>query len=102
VLWSKPSEITFFAALGLPLIVSAPVGQHEAYNRRWAIEAGAAIAQPAANLAGEWLSDLISDGTLAGAAWSGFRRLPNLGLYKILHAAGAAGAAGAGRGMNAT
>src|SRR5262249_18525136 len=28
-LWTKPSELTFFAGLGLPLILSPPVGVHE-------------------------------------------------------------------------
>ena len=28
------------------------------------------------------------DGTLAGAAWSGFMRLPKFGLYRILEAVG--------------
>ena len=38
VLFTKPSEMTFFAALGLPIVFSWPVGVHERYNRRWAIE----------------------------------------------------------------
>jgi len=37
-----PSEMTFFAALGLPLILAPAVGVHERYNARWATEAGAA------------------------------------------------------------
>ena len=40
VLWTKPSEMTFFSGLGLPLMFSWPVGVHEQYNRRWAIESG--------------------------------------------------------------
>jgi hypothetical protein len=43
VLWTKPSEMTFFAALGLPLVFAPPVGQHESYNLRWAREAGAGV-----------------------------------------------------------
>jgi hypothetical protein len=84
VLWSKPSEITFFAALGLPMVCSWPVGVHEQYNRRWVIEAGAGLKQRDPRFAGEWLADWLADGTLAGAAWSGFRRLPAGGLYNIV------------------
>lgn len=84
VLWSKPSELTFFAALGLPLVFCPPIGVHEEYNRRWAVEAGAGLRQGAPALAAEWLDDWLSDGTLAGAAWSGFQRLPKAGLYRIL------------------
>jgi hypothetical protein len=86
VLWTKPSEMTFFAALGLPIVFSAPVGVHEGYNRRWAIEAGAGFAQGDPRFASGWLGEWIADGTLAGAAWSGALRLPSLGLYEIAEA----------------
>ena len=86
LLWTKPSEMTFFAALGLPLVLSPPVGTQEAYNGRWAVEAGAGLAQRAPNVAGEWLSEWLADGTLAGAAWNGFTRLPKRGLFRILRA----------------
>ncbi len=83
VLWTKPSEVTFYGALGLPLVLSAPVGAHESYNRRWAREAGAGLKARDARWAAEWLTEWLEDGTLAGTAWNGFRRLPNLGLYRI-------------------
>jgi UDP-N-acetylglucosamine:LPS N-acetylglucosamine transferase len=91
VLWTKSSEITFFAALGLPLVFSRPMGVHEEYNRRWAIEAGAGLVQGDPRHAAGWLSDWISDGTLAAAAWSGATRLPSLGLYDIADAVLGAG-----------
>jgi hypothetical protein len=84
VLWSKPSEIAFFAALGLGMVFTWPVGEHEAYNRRFVIEAGAGVRQEEPRYAAEWLADWLADGTLAGAAWSGFRRLPSRGLYRIV------------------
>ena len=28
VLWTKPSELCFYPALGIPLIMSAPLGAH--------------------------------------------------------------------------
>ena len=88
VLFTKPSEMTFFAALGLPLVFSWPVGVHERYNRRWAIEAGAGLKQRDPRFANEWIQEWLVDGTLAGAAWSGFMRLPKFGLYRILEQAG--------------
>jgi hypothetical protein len=84
VLWTKPSEMTFFGALGLPLVLSPPVGAQESYNRRWAIEAGAGLAQRDPAFAGEWLGEWLADGTLAGAAWNGFTRLPKRGLFRVL------------------
>lgn len=83
ILWTKPSEMTFYGALGLPLVLSAPVGAHERFNRRWAREAGAGLKARDPRFAAEWMRDWLEDGTLAGAAWNGFRRLPNLGLYRI-------------------
>jgi UDP-N-acetylglucosamine:LPS N-acetylglucosamine transferase len=84
VLWTKPSELSFYAALGLPLVFAAPVGVHERYNRRWVRESGAGLVQRDPSSAWQWLSDWLEDGTLAGAAWSGFTRLPKHGLYRIL------------------
>jgi len=86
ILWTKPSEMTFYGALGLPLLFSAPVGAQERYNRRWAVESGAGIAQRDPRFAGEWIAEWLSSGTLAAAAWSGFLRLPKFGLYRILQA----------------
>jgi len=83
-LWTKPSEMTFFGALGLPLIAAPPVGVHEERNLRWAVAQGAALPQADPDRAGEWLPRWIEDGTLARAAWNGYRRLPALGLYEIL------------------
>jgi hypothetical protein len=88
VLWTKPSEMTFFGALGLPLVLSAPVGAHERYNRRWAVEQGAGLHQREPRHAAEWLGEWLSDGTLATAAWAGFKALPKYGLYKILEELG--------------
>jgi hypothetical protein len=89
VLWTKPSELTFYAALGLPLISAPPVGVHERYNRRWAREGGAALKQRDARFASEWLMDWLADGLLASAAWAGYMRLPKFGTYRILEAVAA-------------
>jgi len=89
VLWTKPSEMCFYAALGIPLICAPPVGVHERHNRRWVREAGAGVKQRDARFAGEWLADMLSDGVLAAAAWAGFMRLPKFGLYRILDVLGA-------------
>jgi UDP-N-acetylglucosamine:LPS N-acetylglucosamine transferase len=84
-LWSKPSELTFFAALGLPFIAAPPVGMHELANLRWAAERGAALEQGDPAAAGEWLSAWVKDGVLANAAEAGMR-LPQMGLYEIADA----------------
>lgn len=83
ILWTKPSELTFYGGLGLPLLFSPPVGRHETYNQRWATENGAALLQRDPSAAEDWLVEWLADGTLAAAAWAGFRRLPHSGLYRI-------------------
>ena len=88
ILWTKPSEMTFFSALGLPLILSQPVGVHERYNRRWAIENGPGLKQRDPLHAEYWLREWLNEGTLAAAAWYGFLRMPKFGLYQILERVG--------------
>jgi UDP-N-acetylglucosamine:LPS N-acetylglucosamine transferase len=83
LLWTKPSELTFFAALGLPLLLAPPVGAHERYNRQWLLENGAAL-QPDRERIGPWLRAKLADGTLARAARAGTERLPKRGLYRIV------------------
>ena len=86
VLWTKPSEMTFYAALGLPLVLAPPVGGHERYNAQWAMEHGAGLWQLDPDEAEGWLTEWLQEGTLAEAAWSGFRRLPNRGTFEIVAA----------------
>jgi hypothetical protein len=62
------------------------VGRHEAYNLRWSREAGAGVKQRDPRFMAERLLDWIEDGTLAGAAWSGYMRLPKFGTYRIASA----------------
>jgi hypothetical protein len=90
VLWTKPSELTFFAALGLPLVLTPPLGVQERHNRRWAQQRGAALRQARPRHASEWLHEWLRDGTLAMAAWNGYLRLPKFGLYQILEQVGVA------------
>jgi hypothetical protein len=83
ILWTKPSELVFYAGLGLPLLLSEPVGIHEAYNRRFARENGAALKQRNPSVIAERLRELLEDGHFATAAWAGYRRIPHRGLYEI-------------------
>ena len=98
VLWTKPSEMCFYAALGIPLVCGSPVGVHERFNRRWVREAGAGVKQRDPRFATEWLGDMLSEGTLAAAAWAGFMRLPKFGLYRILETVAAGSGAPASPG----
>jgi hypothetical protein len=69
-------------------VLPPPVGIHEVYNRRWAIEHGVGLKQREPDQAGYWIREWLSEGVLAAAAWIGFLRLPKFGLYQILEAGG--------------
>jgi hypothetical protein len=84
ILWTKPSELVFYAGLGLPLLLSDPIGIHESYNLRWVRENGAGLKQRDPRVTGERLLDFLADGHLAAAAWAGYKRLPHRGLYQIV------------------
>jgi len=84
VLWTKPSELSFFCALGIPILLAPAIGTHEALNRRWLHEIHAGIDPPGAvEYVHEWLFDLRRNGRLAEAAWDGFLKARKLGVYKI-------------------
>ncbi len=84
VLWTKPSELSFYCALGIPIIFSQPVGYHEKQNRRWVREMGAGFKMPGpARYCNEWLFDLRRKGRLAEAAWNGFLKGRKKGTYFI-------------------
>lgn len=84
ILWTKPSELTFYAALGIPIVISKPVGAHERFNRKWLRQCGAGLKQGNPRHAAHWLTEWLEDGVLAGAAWSAFTRLPKDGTHRIV------------------
>jgi len=72
VLWTKPSELVFYAGLGIPLIMAPSVGAQENYNRTWLKTINAGISQNNPKYVSEWLFDWIESGWLAEAAMAGF------------------------------
>lgn len=84
ILWTKPSELSFYCALGLPIIMAPAIGSQEKFNRKWLMEIRAGIKQIKPEYAHQWLVALLNNGSLAEAAWSGFLRARKLGTYNIL------------------
>ena len=84
VLWTKPSELSFFCALGIPIIMTPAIGPLEKCNRRWLREIGAGFKQQNPELTDQWLFDLLRKGRLAEAAWNGFLKARKYGTYNIL------------------
>lgn len=83
ILWTKPSELSFFASLGLPIIIAPPIGSQEDFNREWLQTIGAGIDQEDPAYTHEWLFDWLKSGWLAEAAMEGFIDAPHAGAYRI-------------------
>ena len=83
VLWTKPSELCFYPALGIPLIMSAPLGAHEERNLETVLRVGAGQRQEDPRAAAEWLTDWANNGLLALNAFQGYFHMPRLGTENI-------------------
>jgi hypothetical protein len=83
ILWTKPSELSFYCALGIPIIMSPIIGSQEKFNRKWLREIQAAMKQEKPDYTDQWLYDLLNRGTLAESAWDGFLKARKLGIFKI-------------------
>jgi hypothetical protein len=84
ILWTKPSELSFYCALGIPIIMTPAIGPQEKCNRRWLREIGAGIKQQDPEFANQWLFDMLNRGRLAEAAWNGFLKARKYGTYNII------------------
>lgn len=83
ILWTKPSELSFYSALGIPIIVAPPIGSQEEFNRRWLLKSGFGLSQENPNYAFQWLFDWLEKGYLAEAAMEGFIEGEKMGTLKI-------------------
>jgi hypothetical protein len=84
ILWSKPSELSFYTALGIPVIMTPTIGAQEKANKRWLREIQAGIKQENPDYTDQWLFDLLNKGRLAEAAWAGFLKARKRGTYNIM------------------
>ncbi len=83
ILWTKPSELSFYCGLGIPIIVAPTIGSQEQHNQGWLMEIQAAFPQEDPHYAHQWLFDMLEAGRLADAAWDGFLKARKYGTYKI-------------------
>ena len=83
ILWTKPSELSFYAALGIPIIISPPIGSHEALNQKWLFMIRGGIPEEDPEFTEEWLFEYLNNGVLAEVAWEGFMEAPKYGTYNI-------------------
>lgn len=83
ILWTKPSELSFYSALGLPILIAPPIGSQEDFNKAWLISNGFGIAQENLAYTDQWLFDWISGGYFAACAKKGFTEEGRLGVSNI-------------------
>jgi hypothetical protein len=84
ILWTKPSELSFYTALGLPILMAPTIGSQEDFNREWLLGLEAGIDQRDMRDFEGWFFELLASGELARAAFNGFSRAPRQGTYDII------------------
>lgn len=83
ILWTKPSELSFYTGAGIPIIMAPVIGSQEEFNRLWLQQIGGGIDQLNPENTDEWLFDWINSGALARMAWNGYIEAPTHGAYRI-------------------
>lgn len=83
ILWTKPSELSFYAALGIPIIMAPSIGSQEEFNKEWLLTIAAGLPQKDPRYTDQWLFDWLDSGWFAEAAMEGFLEAPKFGTYNI-------------------
>ncbi len=83
ILWTKPSELSFYVALGIPIIMSDPIGSQEHFNKKWLTTIGAGIQQEDPRYTDEWLFEWLHGGILVEAAINGYFKAGKYGTFNI-------------------
>jgi hypothetical protein len=83
LLWTKPSELVFYAALGLPILLAPPVGGQEHANRNWLLSHHAALDAGDPAMLDQRIAHLVAEGELCRIAWNAYSRLERNGLERI-------------------
>jgi len=83
ILWTKPSELSFYSALGLPIIIAPPLGYQEDFNKEWLLKIGAGINQGEPEKTKDWLFEMLESGLVAEAAMQGFIETEKFGVFNI-------------------
>lgn len=83
ILWTKPSELSFYAGLGIPIIIAPTIGSQEDFNKRWLLHIGAGLPQEDPKYANQWIYDYLNAGDFAEMAMQGFLEIEKKGTYNI-------------------
>jgi hypothetical protein len=83
ILWTKPSELSFYSALGIPILIAPPLGSQERSNLRWLLKSGYGMPQENPKYTKEWLFDWLKEGYLAEMAFEAFVEGKSLGSFEV-------------------
>ncbi len=83
VLWTKPSELSFYVALGIPIIIAPPIGSQEDFNKEWLLRMDSGIVQINPKHTNQWFFDYLKGGGFAKAAFQGFIEGEKMGTFNI-------------------
>ncbi|MFH1820744.1 MAG: hypothetical protein ABH805_02425 [Candidatus Nealsonbacteria bacterium] len=84
ILWTKPSELSFYSALGVPIIIAPPIGSQEDFNKRWLVNSGFGTVQKSLSSVDQWLFQWLDNGFLAEYAMQGFIEGEKMGTLNIM------------------
>ncbi len=83
VLWTKPSELSFYSALAVPVMILPPIGYQEEFNKDWLVKNGFGIMPEPIEYISQWIYDYLDAGLLADIAMQGFMEGEQMGAFKI-------------------
>lgn len=84
VLITKPSELTFYCALGLPILLTEPIGYQEERNKQWALENNFALDFPYHESLDKFIEREITNNSFAEIATNAFKNNSQNGVYQII------------------
>ena len=83
ILWTKPSELVFYSALGIPIIMTDPLGPQEEANRNWLLEIGAGTSQYLSKYTNFWLMNRLNTKEFSRMAFAGWNKGIRTASYRI-------------------
>lgn len=84
ILFTKPSELSFYCGLGIPIVTLPCLGPHEESNKRWLQEVGATYDYANFDDVREDFFEMIERGKFAELAWNGFVNGEHNGTQNII------------------
>jgi hypothetical protein len=83
LLWTKPSELVFYSALGIPIIMTSPLGPQEDANREWVLENGFGLDQEKLKSTNLWIKEMLEKGVYSKIARQSWDKGIRTALYRV-------------------